>query len=124
MHDSCWRGCTEDQQGLQPVAGGLPIGVIIIRCGSALHTSQHNYKLGFGYDSRRLCASAASWCVTAQQRDPMRLTECLPATPRLVSRHLVVNTLMAPPKKYCTPLQPMYVAYCGATLSGKPCGSR
>ncbi len=35
------------------------------------------------------------------------LTEWRPATPRLVSRHLVVKTLIAPPKKYCTPRQPM-----------------
>ena len=47
-------------------------------------------------------------------------TEWRPATPSAPSRHLVVNTPIAPPKKYCTPRQPMYDAYCGATDSGKP----
>ena len=51
-------------------------------------------------------------------------TEWRPATPSAPSRHFVVNTLIAPPKKYCTPRHPMYCAYCGATLSGKPWGRR
>jgi hypothetical protein len=45
-------------------------------------------------------------CLAAKTALP-QLTECLPATPKLDSKHLVVNTLMAPPKKYCTPRQPM-----------------
>lgn len=52
-------------------------------------------------------ASAGHPAAGGAGRVGVLLTECLPATPRLVSRHLVVNTLMAPPKKYCTPLHPM-----------------
>jgi hypothetical protein len=57
-----------------------------------------------------VAATSAKACLkvlTLLSAGLLGLTECLPATPKLDSKHLVVNTLMAPPKKYCTPRQPM-----------------
>jgi len=44
--------------------------------------------------------------------------------PTDVNNALVVKTDSAPPKKYCTPRQPMYSLYCGETDAGYPCGMR